>query len=779
MLPLLPVLPIAQIAQAAEIPVMVAPTASVEPTHDDHELNSASNFQNSLFTSSFTSSLISPTADTFSFPIFVANTPTNPELLPFPIFVANTPTNPEPLAPLAPLPPLTPLPPLAPRIVTQRHEIRPLPGRLDQVPVLHSNSPEVVFNNGILVSTFPPVGKRNPQAHLNAALEGRFDIFAHHIARTNTQEFGRPLYLGILLYNPNSRPVMIDVMQAAALFTNPDAPFVNLPSYVDNFAGNIYSGPGSRLSTDMLRGVHQTRFPSQIVLFPGESRMVMSEPILIGSAVSALIRLRSNGAVYAATLALQAPIVPPAELPPPPTPPRSTTGNSTGNATTPPRPTPPPPPVYRPPTILEWEDLIRYGSLATPRDLAPTPPNRPVITTIYGRVAGIAVGSVWQGRLVDPAGGRQDLSIPDRGQAFSYVINTLNQGTFGTGQDQSAPMVSRYPDTAYRSNGNYGVQYNLSLPLQNTTQQTQAVSIMLQTPLKRDEASQGLQFLEPPSAEEVFYRGTIRIAYQDDFGLPRTRSIHVVQNRGQQGEPLITLRMPPGDRRLITVDFIYPPDATPPQVLTIRSTDPATTLSELRDSNGNFFTDPPSQLPQRLSEITNPETRSSDAVAPGSVIFEVSNTDGQNFNQSSNQSSSQSLAIQNINTQNINTQSLGDQSLGNRTGRSLDTQNLDSQNPPRNLESQSLDPQNLGNQNSNTQSLGNQNLVSPSPQSPNIQSLNIQSSPQNLGTQTSNTQTQNTQGLDDQSLDARNLGIENLRGQGESFNLNNQTTQNR
>jgi len=725
MLSLLSILTIPQIAQispTADIPVMVAPTAFVEPTqeptHGGYGLNRVSNFQNSLFTSSFTNSLISPAADTFSFPIFVANTPTTSE----------------PLPPIAPLTPLTPLPSLTPRIVVQRHEIRPLPGRLDQVPVLHSNSPEVVFNNGILVSTFPPAGKRSPQAHLNAALEGRFDIFAHHIARTNTQEFGRPLYLGILLYNPNSRPVMIDVMQAAALFTNPDAPFVNLPSYVDNFAGNIYSGPGSRLSTDLLRGLHQTRFPSQIVLFPGESRMVMSEPILIGSAVSALIRLRSNGAVYAATLALQAPIVPPSELPPPPTPPtppRSTTGNF--GLVTPPRPTPPPPPVYRPPTILEWEDLIRYGSLATPRDLTPTPPNRPTITTIYGRVAGIAVGSVWEGRLVDQ-GGRQDLSIPNRGQAFSYVINTLNQGTFGTGQDQSAPMVARYPDTAYRSNGNYGVQYSLSLPLQNMTRQTQAVSIMLQTPLKRDEASQGLQFLEPPSAEEVFYRGTIRIAYQDDFGLPRTRSIHVVQNRGQQGEPLITMTMPPDDRRLVTVDFIYPPDATPPQILTIRSTDPATTLSELRDSNGNVFTDQPGQLPGQLPgqprlDRPNSEARTSDAVildatALGATTPEVANPVlNPNFNSSGQNStpnpSPQSLIIQS--EQNLGTPN--PQSLGNL-------------NPTQNLDTQSLGSQSLG-----SQSLGNLNPT--------------------------------------QNLDTQNLGVENLSNQGQTFNLNNQTTQNR
>lgn len=471
-----------------------------------------------------------------------------------------------------PSPAYTPLPPLIrPRTVTQLHEVRPLPGQLNQIPVLNSNSPEVVMGDGILVSTFPAVGKRSPDAHLNLTLEGRFDVFTHHIARTATQEFARPLYFGVLLYNPNSQVVVVDVMQAVAYFTNPDAPFVELPDYVDNFSGNIFSGPGSRLSGDLLRGIHQPRFPNQILLFPGESRMVLSEPTLIGSAVSSLIRLRTNGPVYAASLSMLAPIIPPPPLPAPPVSVAGIGGN-------PPKPTPspPPPPTYRAPLLTEWEDLIRNGNLVSPRDLAPTPPNRRGENVIYGRVAGIAMGSLWQGQVTDNPS-RQELSIPNQGEAFSYVINTLNRGTFGTGQDQSAPIVARYPDTAYRANGNYGIQYSLSFPLYNGTGQMQAVSIALQTPLKRDEASQGLQFLEPPE-NEVFFRGTIQIAYQDDFGLPRTKSIHLVQRRGQQGEPLITLRMPPGNRRLVSIDFIYPPDATPPQVLTIRTTNPATTF---------------------------------------------------------------------------------------------------------------------------------------------------------------------------------------------------------
>ncbi|MGB7893662.1 MAG: DUF3370 family protein, partial [Microcoleus sp.] len=46
---------------------------------------------------------------------------------------------------------------------------------------------------------------------------------------------------------------------------------------------------------------------------------------------------------------------------------------------------------------------------------------------------------------------------------------------------------------------------------------------------------------------------------------------HIVQRRGQQGEPLVNVNMKPGERRLVQVDFLYPPDATPPQVLTVRS----------------------------------------------------------------------------------------------------------------------------------------------------------------------------------------------------------------
>jgi len=184
-------------------------------------------------------------------------------------------------------------------------------------------------------------------------------------------------------------------------------------------------------------------------------------------------------------------------------------------------------------------------------------------------VAGVSQGSQWTALATDSD--RVDhVTIPKPGQEFSYVISTVEHNTFGTEQVQSAPMLVRYPDTAYRANGNYGVLYNISLPLYNNTDTTQTVNIMLQTPLQDEQLEDGLRFRLPPT-EKIFFRGTIRLSYTNDFGIPQTRYVHVVQQRGQEGEPLVRLRLPKGGQRLVDVQLIYPPDATPPQVLTVQT----------------------------------------------------------------------------------------------------------------------------------------------------------------------------------------------------------------
>ncbi|MCS7030128.1 MAG: DUF3370 domain-containing protein [Gloeomargarita sp. SKYG116] len=494
---------------------------------------------------------------------------------------------------------VTPTPPaVVRRLVFNPQPVRPLPGQLDDVPMFNSNSPEVVQQEGILLSTLPPDGKRVPQAHLNLPLQGEFTLFAHHIFRTNHPETTPTLFLGLILYNPTKQFVQVNISQAASFLSTPEAPFVDLPSYVDNGRGYIYSGPGSRTMNAVLRGIRQRNWPAQVALGPGEYRLLANLPIpaprlsrtvtprvpvpaeltLTQGMIAALqnpllaqadgdvwpeppsypssngrstfARLRSDGPVHVASLAMFAP--------------RTWDGRELA------------------PTMQDWVQLLTNGGLAGPRDIPPTPLHATQAARFfYGRVAGVAKGSRWSARLTDEAAGlpapQPDvLTIPPPGQAFSYGLSTLHRGTFGTGQIQSAPLLVRYPDTAFMAHGNYGVHYELQLPLYNASNFPQTVAISIQCPLKDDAPRGGLQFLEPPEPR-IFFRGTIRLRFPGEDGTPQIRYVHVVKQRGQQGEPLVTLNLAPKEQRLVEVDYLYPPDATPPQVLTVQTLAPQVT----------------------------------------------------------------------------------------------------------------------------------------------------------------------------------------------------------
>lgn len=445
------------------------------------------------------------------------------------------------LLPILTIAQATPTPPS--QEVLQPQIVRPLPGNLDTVPVFNSNSPEQVQTEGILLSTFPANGRRVKAAHLNFGLRGRFDLFAHHVAKPPSPDNLRTLYLGVILHNPSNQIVKVDILQAASYLSQPDAPFTELPPIAENLLGNIFAGPGDRVMNDVLRGQRQANFPAQIFIPPRQSQMLLNLPIPVRSLEppingrSTLMRLRSNGVVYAASLAMYAPT------------------NPDGSE--------------RAPTLAQWQQLLDTGNLAGPRDKTPTPPEQTTGKVIYGRVAGVSQGSQWQAQLLDNP--TQDLNIPQPGGVFSYGLSMLNHGTLGTGQIQSAPLLVRYPDTAYRAHGNYGTHYSLSLPLYNNTRQPQTVTLSIQTPKKEEKLSEGgLRFLHPP-ASQVFFRGTVRLRYNDEQNLAKTQYVHLVQQRGQMGEPLLRLKMKSGDRRLVRIDFLYPPDATPPQVLTVKT----------------------------------------------------------------------------------------------------------------------------------------------------------------------------------------------------------------
>ena len=425
----------------------------------------------------------------------------------------------------------------------QRQPIRALPGSLDKIPVLHSNNPEVIQNEGILVSTLSSLGRDNPYAHLGFAFRDRFDIFTHHIAKVPETKNRRNLYLGVLLHNPGKRAITVKIISGSSYLTDPDALFIDLPSQVEDPKGEVYAGPGSRVMVDLLRNRRQAHLPQSITIPAQQSRMLINKPIPLrrGTTIngsSTYLKLQTSGKVYAASLTLFG------------------RKDSAGKE--------------RAPTLAEWEKLAQQGALATPRDRIPTFKfDDPSGRHIYSRVAGVAEGSEWKAELAYPPKSGK-LPIPQSGQAFSYPLSTLDRGTLGTQQIQSASMLARYADTAVDSQGNYGVNYHLTLPLYNPTNKDQTVAIALQTPLKAKGKIEGLQFLDPPP-KNIFFRGPVKVSYPDNSGRQQTRFFHLVQRRGEQGKPLISLTLPPNAKRNVTVELRYPADSTPPQVLTVKT----------------------------------------------------------------------------------------------------------------------------------------------------------------------------------------------------------------
>jgi hypothetical protein len=354
-----------------------------------------------------------------------------------------------------------------------------------------------------------------------------------------------------MVHNPDNEPVTVEVLQAASYLLEPDAPFKEKPAMSDNSKGEIYSGPGIRAVDDVLRGKRQSEFPKTLEIAPGESQMLMSLPIPVKglerrvNGRSSLMRLKVRGktedsppaSIYLASLAQFAKIEPDGK--------------------------------ERSPTLEEWQQLLDNVSLAQPRDKIPTPPEQIGGQLIYSRVAGIQKGAKWSADLVDE--GKDFLTIPDRGKGISFPISTVRAGTLGTKQVQAAPLIVRYPDTAYQSHGNYGVHYDLQIPLFNVTDKTQTVAVTLETPFKEEKLSKnGLIFRQPP-LNFPFFRGTVRLRYEDEQGKTVIKYLHLWHRRGQIVDPLIKLKLNPKSSRFVRVDFRYPPDATPPQVLTIKT----------------------------------------------------------------------------------------------------------------------------------------------------------------------------------------------------------------
>ena len=419
------------------------------------------------------------------------------------------------------------------RLIQRAQEVRPLPGGLDQVLVVNDNNPELITGDGILLSTFPQA------PGLDQALNGRFDLFSHHVYAGSAEQLDSTLWLAVMAQPAGSSPVTLELVGGSTSLsqaTEPNqtaAPFLPLPALMAETSEPIASGPGSRVAGDLLRGDRAQELPDRWTLQPGAASTLVVLPIPVAGLDPLLngrnlqLQLRSSGPVHLATLAAQ------------------------GGKTT-------PPPLHR------WQSLLQSGQLS-PKEHQPTPRGSRG-KMVYSRVSGIQVGTRWSATLTDPE--RTTLALPDH--PLSWPISSLERGDLGTGQVQTAELKRFSPGTAWAAHGNYGVEYDLHLPLINPGAKQKTVAISLESPIKNGSTASTLQFQDPPRSS-VMFRGPVEVRGMDDASgrAGGRRLLHLVLRQGLEGTELGRVSLGPGERRVVRVRLIYPADATPPQVLTV------------------------------------------------------------------------------------------------------------------------------------------------------------------------------------------------------------------
>ncbi|NCG17255.1 MAG: DUF3370 family protein [Synechococcales cyanobacterium H12SWP_bin.12] len=415
----------------------------------------------------------------------------------------------------------------------REQELRPLPGQFDEVLLLNDNNPELITGEGVLLSTFPA------NQGLNVALDGRFDLFSHHVYAGKPEELASTLWLAVLAQPLGTQPVSLDVISGSTSLsqgTKPGqtaAPFLPLPSLMAETTTPIASGPGSRVAGDLLRGEQAPELPKQIKIDPGHASALLVLPIPVAGLDPLLngrnlqLRLNSSAPVYVATVAAY------------------------GNNDT-------------PPSDQRWRALLSAGT-RSPKEHQPTPRGSKG-RMIYSRVSGVQIGSTWTGSLHDP--GSKTLNI--NAAPISWPISSLERGDLGTAQVQTAELKTFDEGTAWAAHGNYGVEYDLTLPLHNPENSKRTVAIALESPDKRGSSKGKLQF-KPGNSGPVMFRGPIEVTGLDGANgrAMGRRRFHLVLRRGQEGPELGTVCLAPGESRRVRVRLVYPADATPPQVLTV------------------------------------------------------------------------------------------------------------------------------------------------------------------------------------------------------------------
>jgi hypothetical protein len=427
---------------------------------------------------------------------------------------------------------------------------RPLGGQFNNVPVLHSNQPEEVEGPGILIDTGPgsAMAAETGEVLANASyrFNGPFGLHVHHkynpAAGMRIGPGGRrsELTLAVVLTNPSQRPVVVS-FERGAVRNSFEAPYLgaNLMGVKPLGPRPWNTGPGDATAVQMLRGRLDANLREAITIAPLQRVVLLSTALPALGVANALLRGHSNGPIEMAVVA----------APPP-------------------------------------GDQASVLATLDSRQLAPGRTYLGRIAAInarqvFARVGGVALGDAYTASI------SQDL---EQAGALHVPLTSTDRTTFGSGEVQVNPLVSRMVDSSLDNVGTYGVRFDIDLNLRGQG----AYGLILSHPV------------DPNGGRIIAFRGSIAIrtaAGQED--------VHVGMRSGES-LTLTTLQLQRGTPQTVRLSLVYPADSTPGHLLSVVSLEQLAEFrqrpSRLETARLTPETRPPISLPAARRQARHPAT---------------------------------------------------------------------------------------------------------------------------------------------------------------------------
>ena len=383
---------------------------------------------------------------------------------------------------------------------------RALNGNFNNVPVLHSNQPEIVTGPGILVDTARGSAiaseTNRPLRNAEFTFEGEFGVHMHHkyYPEDKNKLGGRRrrglLTLALIASNHSDRPVTLS-FDRGSVKNSFEAPYLpnNLMGVKPLGKRPWNTGPGDATAVQMLRNELDRRLEPSITI-PARGRTVVVSTVLPARGIAnGLLRGRSDGPFTMAVIAA--------------------------------------------------EETNRDDDLIAVLDSRRLAPGRVYLNRvreiqqrkIFSRVAGVALGDTYQASI------QHDL----RSGSLHIPLTSTVRHNFGTSDVQVNQLATRMIDSALDNVGTYGVRYDVLMNLSGSGQHQLVMSHPVVSGKK------------PFTA----FRGSIRIESAEG-----AKEVHVGLKSGES-LALADLLLEKGQINPVKISVVYPADATPGHLLSV------------------------------------------------------------------------------------------------------------------------------------------------------------------------------------------------------------------